>query len=54
MAIKIKIEPSNGLSIPGIGHLPKGEHTVELTAAELKGAEGVKIVKASDPKDPPK
>jgi len=46
MAIKIKIKPANGLSLPKIGHYPQGEHTVDLTAADLKGAKGVTIVKA--------
>ena len=46
MAIKIKVKPMNGLSIPGIGHLKQGEHTVDLTAADLKGAEGITIIKA--------
>jgi len=46
MAIKIKVEPSNGLTLPKVGHLKRGEHTVDLTAADLKGAEGVKIIKA--------
>ncbi len=45
MAIKIKIEPSNGLTLPKVGHLKQGEHEVELTAADLKGAQGVKIIK---------
>jgi hypothetical protein len=47
MAIKIKVKPMNGISIPGIGHLAQGEHTVDLTAADLKDAEGISIVKAS-------
>ncbi len=46
MAIKIVVEPHNGLSLPKVGHLPQGEHTVDLTEADLKGAEGVKIIKA--------
>jgi len=50
MTIKIKVEPTNGLNIPGIGHLKQGEHTVALTAADLKGAEGVKIIKDATPK----
>lgn len=45
MTIKINIEPSNGLHIPKVGHLKQGEHTVDLTAADLKGAEGVQIIK---------
>jgi len=45
MAIRIKIKPHNGLSLPGIGHLAQGEHTVDLTAADLKDAEGVTIIK---------
>jgi len=47
MAIKIKVEPTNGISIPGIGHLAQGEHEVDLTAADLKDAEGIKIIKAA-------
>lgn len=45
MAIKIYIEPHNGLSLPGIGHLPHGEHEVDLSEADLKGASGVRIIK---------
>jgi len=46
MAIKIKVEPMNGLSIPGIGHLKQGVHEVNLAADDLKGAKGITIVKA--------
>ncbi len=49
MAIKIKVKPSNGLDIPGVGHLPCGEHEVDLDAKDLKGAEGVSIVKPARP-----
>jgi len=45
MSIKIKVEPMNGLSLPGIGHLKQGEHEVDLTAADLKGAQGITIIK---------
>lgn len=45
MAIKVKIKPTNGLTLPGVGHLPQGEHEVDLTAADLKGAKGVTIIK---------
>jgi len=46
MAIKIKVKPVNGIHVPGVGHLKQGEHTVELTAADLKGAQGITILKA--------
>ena len=43
MAIRIFVEPHNGLSLPGVGHLAHGEHEVDLAEADLKGAEGVRI-----------
>jgi len=45
--ITIRIKPHNGLSIPGIGHLKEGEHTVDLKLSDLKDAEGIEIVKPS-------
>ncbi|MDQ7002656.1 MAG: hypothetical protein Q9N02_08250 [Ghiorsea sp.] len=45
--IKIKVEPQNGLSLPGIGHLAQGEHTVDLKVYDLKDAQGISIVDPS-------
>jgi hypothetical protein len=45
MAITVNIKPKNGLVLPKVGHVPHGEHEVDLTAADLKGAQGVSIVK---------
>lgn len=55
---KIKIAPSNGLSLPELGHLAHGEHELDLTADQValfesEGAEGVSIVKAK-PQGAPK
>ncbi len=46
MAIRIFVEPHNGLSLPGVGHLAHGEHEVDLAEADLKGAEGVRVIKS--------
>ncbi|RMG60280.1 MAG: hypothetical protein D6717_00320 [Gammaproteobacteria bacterium] len=46
MAIKVFVEPKNGLCLPKVGHVKHGEQTVDLTEADLKGCEGVKIVRA--------
>lgn len=46
MKIKVFIEPQNGLGLPGVGHVPHGEHELDLSAEvleELKQAEGVTI-----------
>jgi len=45
MAITVNIKPKNGLVLPKAGHVPHGQHSVDLTAADLKGAKGVTIVK---------
>ena len=44
--MKIKVIPTNGIDIPGIGHLKHGAHDVDITAAEVKKMDGVAVVKA--------
>jgi len=41
--LEITVHPHNGLSLPGIGHLAAGKHSVALTADDLEGAEGITI-----------
>jgi len=42
--LRIRIQPHNGLSIPGIGHLVHGEHDVDVSRDDLKDAEGIEIL----------
>ncbi|MDQ6974704.1 MAG: hypothetical protein Q9M10_07440 [Mariprofundaceae bacterium] len=49
--IKIKVNPHNGIRLPKIGHLPQGEHEVDLKLSDLKDAEGIEIVRPSSSKE---